>query len=65
MKLGAFDYVAKPVISDESLKKIQDTLEQTAVPNKKGTKALIGAIHQRYESEADKLYEYIRLVVRL
>ena len=35
MKLGAFDYVAKPVIPDEILKKIQDTLEQTAVPEQK------------------------------
>ena len=28
IKLGAFDYVAKPVIPDEILKKIQDALEQ-------------------------------------
>ena len=34
MKLGAFDYVAKPVIPDEILKKIQDTLE-LLFPNKK------------------------------
>ena len=32
MKLGAFDYVAKPVIPDEILKKIQDALEHKDIP---------------------------------
>ena len=64
MKLGAFDYVAKPVIPDEILKKIQDTLEQTAVPEqKKRTKKPQSVPYIKGTSlEADKLYEYIRLV---
>ena len=64
MKLGAFDYVAKPVIPDEILEKIQDTLEQTAVPEqKKRTKKPQSVPYIKGTSlEADKLYEYIRLV---
>ena len=64
IKLGAFDYVAKPVIPDEILKKIQDALEQKSQP--------IGKIREKKEQatsyikgtsqDADKLYEYIRLV---
>ena len=50
MKLGAFDYVAKPVIPDEILKKIQDTLEQTAVPEQKKRTKKPQSVHQRYES---------------
>lgn len=64
MKLGAFDYVAKPVIPDEILKKIQDALEQKAAPvgKKREKKGPAAAYIKGTSSEADKLYEYIRLV---
>lgn len=64
MKLGAFDYVAKPVIPDEILKKIQDALEQRVEPaGKKQTKrGQVAAYIKGTSREADKLYEYIRLV---
>lgn len=65
MKLGAFDYVAKPVIPDEILKKIQDALESKSVPadKKKEKKRNTGTAYIKGTSqEADKLYEYIRLV---
>lgn len=54
MKAGAFDYVAKPVVPDEILKKIQDALElrkTPAITYIKGT-----------SREAEQLYEYIQLV---
>lgn len=66
MKLGAFDYVAKPVIPDEILKKIQEAVERKAEPlqqNKnvaKKTKEI--PYIKGMSQEADKLYEYIRLV---
>lgn len=65
MKLGAFDYVAKPVIPDEILKKIQEAVEQKVVPaNGKVKKKVSSAIPyiKGTSQEADKLYEYIRLV---
>lgn len=64
MKLGAFDYVAKPVIPDEILKKIQDALEHKEVPmEKKRTKKNKELAYIKGTSrDADKLYEYIRLV---
>lgn len=64
MKLGAFDYVAKPVIPDEILKKIQDALEQKTQPvGKKREKKGSAAEYIKGSSrEADKLFEYIRLV---
>lgn len=64
MKLGAFDYVAKPVIPDEILKKIQDALEQKAEPvgKKKEKQRTPVAYIKGTSQEADKLYEYIRLV---
>lgn len=64
MKLGAFDYVAKPVIPDEILKKIQDALEQKAQPvgKKREKKGQAAAYIKGTSHEADKLYEYIRLV---
>lgn len=64
MKLGAFDYVAKPVIPDEILKKIQDALEQKAQPigKKREKKGQASAYIKGSSREADKLYEYIRLV---
>lgn len=64
MKLGAFDYVAKPVIPDEILKKIQEALEQKDEPvGKKQEKRGKGtAFIKGTSQEANKLYEYIRLV---
>lgn len=67
MKLGAFDYVAKPVIPDEILKKIQEALERKAeaapVHQKSTTKKIKEIPYIKGTSqEADKLYEYIRLV---
>lgn len=69
MKLGAFDYVAKPVIPDEILKKIQEALERKAetetepVKQKNTTKKTKEIPYIKGTSqEADKLYEYIRLV---
>lgn len=69
MKLGAFDYVAKPVIPDEILKKIQEALErkaeaETEPVKQKSTAKKIKEIPyiKGTSQEADKLYEYIRLV---
>lgn len=64
MKLGAFDYVAKPVIPDEILKKIQDALECHAEPveKKKTKKGKEVAYIKGTSSDADKLNEYIHLV---
>lgn len=69
MKLGAFDYVAKPVIPDEILKKIQEALERKAeaeiepVKQKSIAKKIKEIPYIKGTSqEADKLYEYIRLV---
>lgn len=64
MKLGAFDYVAKPVIPDEILKKIQDSLEQKeqATGKKREKKKQNATYIKGTSQEADKLYEYIHLV---
>lgn len=65
MKLGAFDYVAKPVIPDEILKKIQEALSgaAAAVSGKGKPRSAAGVPYIKGVSqEADKLYEYIRLV---
>lgn len=64
MKLGAFDYVAKPVIPDEILKKIQEALEQKAVPTGKRPEKREQSVPyiKGSSQEAQKLYEYIRLV---
>lgn len=61
MKLGAWDYVAKPVIPDEILKKIQDALGGRG---QNGTERQTSALAyiKGNSREADKLYEYIRLV---
>lgn len=65
MKAGAFDYVAKPVIPDEILKKIREALKQEApaVPpcEPKGQPAPTAYI-KGTNPEAEKLYEYIHLV---
>lgn len=64
MKLGAFDYVAKPIIPDEILKKIQDALEHKEAPveKKRFRKSKELAYIKGSSRDADKLYEYIRLV---
>ena len=64
MKLGAFDYVAKPVIPDEILKKIQEAVEHKDLPaEKKHAKKAEGLTYIKGTSrDSDKLYEYIRLV---
>ena len=64
MKLGAFDYVAKPIIPDEILKKIQEALGQKGRPEgKKGDKEVRSVPYIKGTSqEANKLFEYIGLV---
>ncbi|MDE5612025.1 MAG: sigma-54 dependent transcriptional regulator [Odoribacter sp.] len=64
MKLGAFDYVAKPIIPDEILKKIQEALGQKVQPgDKKGEKEGQAVPYIKGTSqEANKLFEYIGLV---
>lgn len=64
MKLGAFDYVAKPIIPEEILKKIQESLEQQSseIHVKKRVKESSMDYIKGMTQEAEKLYEYIRLV---
>lgn len=67
IKLGAFDYVSKPVIPEEILKKIEDALERKDGPEprkvkKSGTSSSGLAYVKGGSEQADKLYEYIRLV---
>lgn len=64
MKLGAFDYVAKPVIPEEILKKIQEALRQKSisVQPEAGRKRNEFPYIKGSSQEAQKLYEYIRLV---
>lgn len=65
MKSGAFDYVAKPVVPDEILKKIQEALKQPASPARpqETKEADASAAYIKGTSpEAEKLYEYIHLV---
>lgn len=64
MKLGAFDYVAKPVVPEEILKKIQEALERKSTPSlrKSAVKTKEIPYLKGTSQEADKLYEYIRLV---
>ena len=63
IKAGAFDYVSKPVIPEEILKKIEDALakKNPAIQKKAETKEGISYIKGTSE-QADKLYEYIQLV---
>lgn len=64
IKAGAFDYVSKPVIPEEILKKIQDALGQKEELSKKkrGEKGVPVPYIKGTSPEAEKLYEYIRLV---
>lgn len=74
MKLGACDYIPKPVNPDELLKKIEDALKksndaanistsskQTADPAKSGTTAPSDFLEGESDS-AKQLYNYVRLV---
>ena len=67
IKLGAFDYVAKPVIPAEILKKIEEALGEegrTAVGGgeERQRRSVPAAYIKGSCEEAVKLYEYIRLV---
>lgn len=65
IKLGAFDYVAKPVIPDEILKKVQEALAYktpAVVPKTEAGKKAEIAYIKGTSPESEKLYEYIRLV---
>lgn len=64
MKSGAFDYVAKPVIPEEILKKIQEAIAHGTLPaEKKRTSKTSGVAYIKGTSqEAEKLYEYVHLV---
>ncbi len=64
IKAGAFDYVSKPVIPEEILKKIQEALEQKerSVQKIQEKKRLSVPYVKGTSPEAEKLYEYIRLV---
>lgn len=63
IKAGAFDYVSKPVIPEEILKKIEDALAKKNPATQKKAEAKEGISYIKGTSEqADKLYEYIQLV---
>ena len=66
IKLGAFDYVAKPVIPDEILKKLQEALKLEAEPVAKSVPAKANPTSFSYikgvSEGADRQYEYIHLV---
>lgn len=66
MKLGAFDYVAKPVIPDEILKKLQEALKLEVEPVVKPVPAKAKSTTFSYikgvSEGASQQYEYIHLV---
>ena len=71
MKLGARDYVAKPVNPDELLKKIREALDVPAAGSEKPPVPAASAKKPREErpnyiegrsDAAQRLYEYVRLV---
>lgn len=66
IKLGAFDYVAKPVIPDEILKKLQEALKLEALPVAKSNAPKVKTTSFSYikgvSEGADQQYEYIQLV---
>lgn len=64
IKSGAFDYVSKPVIPEEILKKIQEALDQKRNPAEKKQEKKNTAVSyiKGTSQDAEKLYEYIRLV---
>jgi len=63
IKAGAFDYVAKPVIPEEILKKIQEALGSATLASDRREKKTEELSYIRGTSqEAERLYEYVRLV---
>lgn len=70
IKLGACDYIAKPINPDELLKKISEALQENKTPEVPGNKTKascdVSENHQAYlegESDAAKqLYNYVGLV---
>ncbi len=63
IKAGAFDYVAKPVIPEEILKKIQEALGSATLASDRREKKTEELCYIRGTSqEAERLYEYVRLV---
>jgi two-component system response regulator HydG len=63
MKLGAFDYVSKPVIPDEILKLLHEALQSPAVHNRKPEQATPAITYIKGVSErAGKLYKHLNLV---
>jgi len=66
IKLGAFDYVAKPIIPDEILKKLQEALKLEVSPVAKSVPAKAKTVSFSYikgvSEGADRQYEYIHLV---
>ena len=63
IKLGAFDYVSKPVIPDEILKKLQEALKLETKPKEKGKTSTAKTSEITYikgiSEKADQLYDYI------
>ena len=65
MKFGAFDYVSKPVIPDEILKKLQEVLQKTETePEKKPAVKESSSLSyiKGVCEQAERLNEYIKLV---
>ncbi|MDR0765943.1 MAG: sigma-54 dependent transcriptional regulator [Odoribacteraceae bacterium] len=63
MKLGAFDYVAKPVIPDEILKLLHEALKPAGAPREKSTPPSPSPPYLRGVSEeATRLHDHLLLV---
>ncbi len=66
MKIGAFDYLSKPVTPDKLLETIQTALEKNSSPTQTRTEAVIAPTNKSYiEGISDasiKLNDYIKLV---
>lgn len=65
IKLGADDYIAKPVNPDELLKKIREILHKTGQPEKPAPSSTLAPSSSFLEGESDaakQLYNYVRLV---
>ncbi|MFT3740666.1 MAG: sigma-54 dependent transcriptional regulator [Breznakibacter sp.] len=63
IKLGAFDYVSKPVIPEDILAKVHDALRKNKPPTEPSTPHPAKVPYIIGQSgEAAKLYEYVRLV---
>lgn len=63
IKLGAKDYIAKPINPDELLKKIKEALQPTLSPQHTRTQPKVPLTHLEGKSDAAKqLYNYVNLV---